>query len=60
VLSGVNEGETVATLAVAALQAKRDAANDRQRAMQGGGVPGMSRGATAPAGGGGGGGRGGL
>lgn len=51
VLSGVNEGETVATLAIAALQAKRDAANDRQRAQQGGGVPGMSRG--APAGGGG-------
>ena len=57
VLSGVAEGETVATLAVAALQAKRDAANDRQRAQQGGGVPGMARG--APAGGGGGGGRGG-
>ncbi|MEP6779158.1 MAG: efflux RND transporter periplasmic adaptor subunit [Gemmatimonadaceae bacterium] len=54
VLSGVQEGETVATLAVAALQAKRDAANDRQRQQQGGGVPGMSRGAAPAAGGGGG------
>ena len=60
VLSGIEEGETVATLAVAALQAKRDAANDRMRAMQGGAVPGMSAG--SPPGGGrgpGGGGRGG-
>lgn len=55
VLSGLQEGETVATLAVAALQAKRDAANDRQRQQQGGGVPGMSRGAAPPAGGAGGG-----
>ncbi|MBC8090333.1 MAG: efflux RND transporter periplasmic adaptor subunit [Phycisphaerae bacterium] len=65
VLSGIEEGETVATLAVAALQAKRDAANDRMRAQQGGGVPGMSAGAPVgggrggPGGGGGGGGGGG-
>lgn len=50
VLSGLEEGETVATLAVAALQAKREASNDRMRSMQGGAVPGMS---AAPAGGGG-------
>ncbi|MEO7360350.1 MAG: hypothetical protein ABI120_08470, partial [Gemmatimonadaceae bacterium] len=64
VVSGLEEGETVATLAIASLQAKRDASNDRMRQMQGGGVPGMS---AAPAGGGargggggGGGGRGGF
>ncbi len=59
VLSGVAEGETVATLAVAALQAKRDAANDRMRSMQGGAVPGMSAGGGAGRGAAGGGGRGG-
>lgn len=65
VISGIAEGETVATLAVASLQAKRDAANDRMRAQQGGAVPGMSAGGGAPGGGrgpgggGGGGGRGG-
>lgn len=68
VLSGIAEGETVATLAVASLQAKRDAANDRMRAQQGGAVPGMNAGGAAPGGGrgpggggggGGGGGRGG-
>ncbi|MEO7997873.1 MAG: efflux RND transporter periplasmic adaptor subunit, partial [Gemmatimonadaceae bacterium] len=65
VLSGIEEGETVATLAVAALQAKRDAANDKMRQQQGGAVPGMSAGGAAgggrggPGGGGGGGGGGG-
>ena len=59
VISGVAEGETVATLAVAALQAKRDAANDRMRQMQGGAVPGMSSGGGGARGGGGGGGGGG-
>ena len=61
VISGVAEGETVATLAVASLQAKRDAANDRMRQMQGGAVPGMNAGGGrgGPPGGGGGG-RGGI
>lgn len=51
VLSGLSEGENVASLAVAALQAKRDQQNDRFRSMTGG-VPGVS--ATPAAGGGGG------
>jgi HlyD family secretion protein len=63
VISGLEEGETVATLSVATLQARRDAQNDRMRQQQGGGVPGMSAGAPVggggPPGGGGGGGRGG-
>jgi HlyD family secretion protein len=49
VLSGLAEGENVATLNVGMLQQKRDQANDRFRSMTGGGMPGMS----APAGGGG-------
>jgi HlyD family secretion protein len=52
VLSGLNEGDKVATLNVGMLQQKRDQANDRFRSMTGGGMPGMS----APAGGGAGGG----
>ncbi len=66
VLSGLKEGDSVATLAVAALQAKRDLQNARFGNMAGGGVPGMQRApaaggaaAGAPAGGGGGGGGGG-
>ena len=65
VLSGLKEGDSVATLAVAALQAKRDQQNARFGSMAGGGVPGMQRApaaggaaAGAPAGGGGGGGGG--
>lgn len=56
VLSGLNEGDNVALLAVAALQAKRDQQNDRFRSMTGGGVPGVT---STPAAGGtrGGGGR---
>jgi HlyD family secretion protein len=60
VLSGLKEGETVATLNVAALQARRDQQNDRMR--QNTTVPGVQRAAPAggaPAGGGGGGGGGG-
>ncbi len=53
VLSGLREGDMVATLAVAALQARRDQQNDRFRNMSGG-VPGVS--AQPPRGGGGGGG----
>jgi hypothetical protein len=53
VISGLHEGDKVASLAVAALQAKRDQANDRMRSMQGG-VPGVQ--ATPPRGGGPGGG----
>jgi hypothetical protein len=61
VLSGLKEGDEVALLAAAALQAQRQQALDRFRGMTGGGVPGMQRqptttapGATggAPAGGG--------
>ncbi len=49
VLAGLNEGEQVASLAVASLQQRREQANERFRAMTGGGgVPGM----TPPAGGG--------
>jgi HlyD family secretion protein len=43
VLSGLKEGEEVALLNVVALQAERDARNERFRGMAGGGVPGMSR-----------------
>ena len=63
VISGLHEGDKVASLAVASLQAKRDQANDRMRSMQGG-VPGVQAtpprggGPGGPGGGGGGGGRG--
>jgi HlyD family secretion protein len=68
VISGLKEGEKVATLAVQALQAKRDQQNDRFRSMTGsGGMPGVQpttggaagrpagggAGGSAPAGGGG-------
>lgn len=52
VLSGLKEGETVATLAVAALQARREQQNDRFR--QNSTVPGVQRAATPAAGGAGG------
>ncbi len=55
VLSGLNEGDMVATLNVAALQAKRDQANDRFRSMTA--VPGAPAATPARGGGGGGGGR---
>ncbi len=62
VISGLNEGDQVALLATAAIQAARDSSNARFRQMTGGGMPGMQRqqgGATqgggAPGGGGGGG-----
>jgi HlyD family secretion protein len=61
VLSGLKEGDKVASLAVAALQAQRDQANDRMRNMGGGGVPGVQQprgGGGGPGGGGSGGGRG--
>jgi Cu(I)/Ag(I) efflux system membrane fusion protein len=48
VLSGLKEGDKVATLNVGMLQQKRDQQNDRFRSMTGSGVPGMG----APAGGG--------
>ena len=58
VLSGLKEGEKVATLNVAALQAKRDQQNDRFRSMTavpGAPAPAAGRGdAGAPGGGGGG------
>ncbi len=55
VLAGLAEGDTVALLNVALLQARRDQQNARFRASTGGGVPGMtapSGGATGGAGGG--------
>lgn len=72
VVSGLKEGEKVASLNVAALQAKRDQANDRFRNMSGGmpgtqtqgprggggGPPGGGGGGGPPGGGGGGGGGG--
>jgi HlyD family secretion protein len=59
VVSGLREGDSVASLAVAALQAKRDEQNSRFRSMTGGGMPGMQRQGGAAGGGGGGGGGGG-
>lgn len=54
VISGLREGDKVASLAVAALQARRDQQNDRFR-QQGGGVPGMQQQAPRAGGPGGGG-----
>jgi HlyD family secretion protein len=58
VLSGLEEGDQVALLATAAIQAARDSSNARFRQMTGGGMPGMQRqqgsttgGATGGAGG---------
>ena len=51
VISGLTEGEKVATLAVQALQAKRDQQNDRFRSMTGaGGMPGATPTSTPAAG----------
>ena len=43
VLSGVTDGEQVALLGAAAIQASRDSSNARFRQMTGGGMPGMQR-----------------
>ena len=43
VMSGLNEGDQVALLATAAIQAARDSSNARFRQMTGGGMPGMQR-----------------
>ncbi|MGQ0650594.1 MAG: efflux RND transporter periplasmic adaptor subunit [Gemmatimonadaceae bacterium] len=43
VLSGLNDGDQVALLATAAMQAARDSSNARFRQMSGGGMPGMQR-----------------
>jgi RND family efflux transporter MFP subunit len=43
VISGVNEGDQVALLATAAIQAARDSSNARFRQMTGGGMPGMQK-----------------
>jgi len=51
VLSGLKEGETVALLAVASLQQRRDQQNDRFRNMNSGPVPGMQRAGGAGGGG---------
>lgn len=54
VLDGVKEGERVALLSAAAMQAQRQAQNDRARQMMGGGSPlGGAAGGARPAGGGG-------
>jgi len=60
VVSGIKEGEQVALLAAAAMQAKRDEQNNRMRGM--GGMPGLTppRGGAAAPGGAGGGARGGA
>ncbi len=58
VISGLQEGEMVASLAMAALQAAREQRNARFSGM--GGVPGLTRTTPAAGGGGGGGGRGGM
>ncbi len=55
IISGINEGDQVALLAAAALQAQRQQQNDRMRQMSG--VPGMTQ---TPGGGGGAGGAGGA
>jgi len=57
VVSGLQEGDKVASLAMAALQAAREARNARFSQM--GGVPGLQRQSTTPAGSGGAGGGGG-
>lgn len=54
VVSGLQEGQQVALLSSAALQAQRQRMTDRFRGMTGGGVPGMQRQTTPPAGGAGG------
>jgi hypothetical protein len=61
VLDGLKEGERVALLSAAAMQAQRQAANDRARQMMGGGSPlgGGTPGGARPAGGGAPGGQGG-
>ena len=51
VISGLEEGEEVALLAALSLQAQRLQQSDRMRERMGGGVPGMTQGAT-PRGGG--------
>jgi hypothetical protein len=54
VLDGLNEGEHVALLSAAAMQAQRQAQNDRTKAMMGGGSPlGGAAGGGRPGGGGG-------
>lgn len=43
VVSGLNEGDQVALLGAAAIQASRDSSNARFRQMTGGGMPGMQK-----------------
>ncbi|HJU76229.1 MAG TPA: efflux RND transporter periplasmic adaptor subunit [Gemmatimonadaceae bacterium] len=50
VVSGLNEGERVALLAVAQAAAARAQQNDRMRSMQGGGLPGTPPGGQRPQG----------
>jgi HlyD family secretion protein len=51
VISGLNEGDQVALLATAAIQAARDSSNARFRERMGGGVPGMQKTQTQTQGG---------
>ena len=53
VLSGLQEGEKVAMLAAAQLQAQRQKNNEQFKTMTGGGMPGATKQGAAPAGGGG-------
>lgn len=48
IVSGLEEGEPVALLAAAAMEAARDSSNARFRSMTGGGMPGMQK-TPAPA-----------
>lgn len=50
VLSGVEEGDQVALLGAAAIQAARDSSNARFRQMTGGGMPGMQKQTTTGSG----------
>ena len=59
VVSGLQEGEKVAMLAAAQLQALRQQRNEQFKQMSGGGMPGSQKQGAAPAGGGAGGGQGG-
>ncbi len=52
VLSGLQEGEKVAMLAAAQLQAQRQKNNEQFKTMTGGGMPGATKQGAAPAGGG--------
>ena len=49
VIGGLQEGDKVALLSAAALQAQRQLQNDRMKSMTGGGMPGVAKQGAAPA-----------